>query len=320
MDSLPAFGTAIQDVILPTANAYEPLLLKQASLIRSTKRETFAYGSHPRQQLDLYTPSQHAAVSGGANRLLVFLYGGGFVSGDKINPHKFDGLVYANLGHYFAENLGSRVAIVDYRLHSHGAKFPSGGEDLRLAIEWLIPHLSEQSTGPVELFLMGNSAGGVHTATFLLASQFAETRNRLLDGAQGDAKLEGAILLGCPLHFRQARDSRSEVLNTYFDGMIDELCPLGLLESSKDKSRLPPVLTIVGELDPEDEILIPNRDFATAWKASGPDKFELETLTMEGHNHISPVLALGTGVAREEKWGKDVVNFINAHSSSASKR
>lgn len=313
MEQLVPLGTAIQDIVLPTHKIYAPLLLKQADEIRSTHRETFSYGQHPRQKLDVYSPSAGVRPVTGNSSVLIFLYGGGLVRGDKINTNYLDGLVYANLGHYFAENLGFKVVIIDYRLIMHGARFPSGGEDLSLAVDWVLDHFSK----PLDLYIMGNSAGGVHLSTYLLAPDFATSRRRILQTQT--ARLKGVILLSVPFHFEQAHADRSEMLQAYFGDSVRERCPLGLLEASKKHGSIielqhVPVMVSNGTLDPDDEILLPRDDFIKCWKASDAVASNLTVQIMKGHNHLSPVLSVGTGIPAEEVWAREVINFIIASS------
>ena len=315
MDKLPGLGTAIGDVVLPTYQLYMPLLLPQADTIKSTSRESFTYGNHPRQQLDVYTPKREA---GGRSRVFVFLYGGGLVRGDKINPNAPEGLVYANVGHFFAENLGCKVIIPDYRLISHGAKFPSGGEDIELVIKWITEHFGNGSNKSLDLYMMGNSAGGIHLATYLLAPQFKASRKAILTAKQANVDLKGVVFLAVPFHFGESAAERAETLQAYYSDDVKKDCPLGLLqvvrrEGSFDKLDGVRVLALTGTLDPEDEILVPNKDFVHEWREADAPKDNITVKVMDGHNHISPVLSLGTGLAKEEFWGHQVVDFIKSN-------
>lgn len=100
MDQLPAFGRSIFPALMPTMKAYSVLHEKNRSNIESTPREEFKYGSDPRQKLDFYTPKQVSDDT----PILVFVYGGGLSRGDKRmpSPPTAEGLVYANIGHYFS--------------------------------------------------------------------------------------------------------------------------------------------------------------------------------------------------------------------------
>ncbi|KIW25141.1 uncharacterized protein PV07_10805 [Cladophialophora immunda] len=321
MESLPQLGKAIAQVLLPTYQVYTPLLLRQADTIKSTARQTFSYGKHPRQHLDLYTPSKTTNSKIGKS-VLIFLYGGGFVRGDKINPNFPEGLVYANVGHFFAENLGVKVIIPDYRLISHDATFPSGGQDLELVIEWAKEHMGHDASSPTNLFIMGNSAGGVHLATYLFAPDFRGNRQKQFKGDAPALKLSGVIFLAAPFHFDRAIAERAQTLQAYFGNNVRDRSPLGLLRACKkdgsiDDLKAVPAMVLYGGLDPQDEILTPKNDFVKEWIETDAVANELTVLKIEGHNHISPVLALGTGISKEEAWGRQVVEFIIAAASKS---
>ena len=311
MEQLPAFGTAIADIVIPTSKTYAPLLIANASAIKSTKTETFTYGPHPRQALDVYYPSSNHDSA----PIFVFIYGGGLVRGDKVLSAIPGGLVYANVGHFIAEKLGCIAVILDYRLISHGAKFPSGGEDVDLVVRWI----KEKYPGERQLFIMGNSAGGIHLSTWLYSPTFAETVSSVTSAA-GSLQLRGVVMLSVPFHFRSAVAERTEVLRTYYGDQIVEHCPLGLLDAAKKDETISgsplevKTLVLNGTLDPQDEILEPKADFVSSYKqALGSNHAQLLTVEMmEGHNHISPPQSLGTGKEADEAWGYQVRDWMQS--------
>lgn len=323
MDQLPSFGTTIAEVAPKTFAAYAPLLLQNEEAIKSTTRKTFSYGPHPRQALDVYYPSG-SSDDQSRSPILIFLYGGGLVRGDKILPNYAQGLAHANIGHFFATNYGYTTVIPDYRLISHGAKFPSGGEDVALVVDWISKNLAADAHEPRDLFIMGNSAGGVHMSTYLFAPDFAESRASITRGAAGGVVLRGVVMLSVPFHFREARPARAEVLKTYYGDKIDEHCPLGLLlalgqrDQHQDRVTMPnvdfDVLVWNGTLDPEDEILTPKKDFLEAWeRAASAQNWKALTIAMtEGQNHISPAVSLGTYRKNEEAWGRLVGDWMES--------
>ncbi len=63
---------------------------------------------------------------------LSLLMAGPFVMDDRNMGATPGDLAYRNLGCFFAEKLGIEAIIMDYRLLSHGAKYPSGGNDIAL--------------------------------------------------------------------------------------------------------------------------------------------------------------------------------------------
>lgn len=316
MDQLPPLGKAIRDVVLPTFKIYDPLLRKNADKIRSVKKETHSYGPSPRQQLDAYQPPTPSLING-RRAVLIFLYGGGLVNGHKTLPGYADDLCHANIAAFFAFNYGYSVIVPDYRLvNSHDAKFPSGGEDVALAVEWIFENTEKFGQEPIDLFIMGNSAGGVHLSTFLLDPSFMETRTKVFNG--NGMRMRGAIMLSVPFSFDNSHESRTEVLTTYF-GNIKANAPLGLLKSAREQGSIDfvqagvRVLLLNGELDPDDEILQTRDDFIEQWMhdRSKESRGALAVDWMPGHNHISPVCALSTGIDREEAWGHQVGAFCD---------
>ena len=116
-----------------------------------------AYGSDPRQCLDLYAPAD-----AGTAPVLLWVHGGGFVRGEKrSDAHPF----VANVGRW-AARAGMLGAVMNYRLAPyHG--WPAGGEDVGAAIDWLRAHATEHGGDPDRIVVAGTSAGAVHVATHL---------------------------------------------------------------------------------------------------------------------------------------------------------
>ncbi|PPJ50764.1 hypothetical protein CBER1_07470 [Cercospora berteroae] len=344
MEHLPALGTAIRDIVQPTIKLYEPHLLKNADDIRSVRRSIFSYGPHERQQLDVYRPYEARISQHGRRPVLLFLYGGGLTMGHKTLPGVADELCHANVASFFALRYGYDVVIPDYRLvGTHDAKFPSGGEDVCLAVRWILEKTGTFGPEPVDLFIMGNSAGGVHLSTFLLHENYAATRRSILR-YNPHVQLRGIVFLSVPFHFRLAHASRAEVNKAYYGDEVDAHSPLGLLRKRQAGGEIDFIksgartLVLNGDLDPEDEILIPRDDFIKQWHATG-SKLARQSLAvdfMHGHNHISPWVSLGTAARKdvtvdfmheyaqispwaspgaatdpEEAWGHQVAAFCN---------
>jgi hypothetical protein len=311
MDQLPALGTEIDQILVPTWKTYEGLLKSNRKAIESTQMETFSYGEHPRQELDLYVPKDNVKNA----PILIFVHGGGLVQGGKSLESIEKGLAYNSLGYYFTEQHGYLTIIMNYRLvNSHGAVFPTGGEDIEKVVKWLSKHFEGETH---DLFIMGNSAGGIHTSTFTFYPKFAETIKNITK-PEG-IRYRGQILLGLPAGFKHSAPSRAGVLKTYYGDSVDENSPIGLLKSMDeahwellDVGRIK-TLVAVAELEPNGEVLEPNREFVATWKEIRQDKAqsELYELHIKSHNHISPPLSLGTAKDEEELWGAEVVQWMD---------
>ena len=137
-----------------------------------------SYGPHELQKFDLFVPGEFDEPG----PVLIYIHGGGLVRGDKVGAGT-DGLIYSNVGKFMARAGGIGIN-ANYRLVPE-AKWPSGAEDIHMLLAWVQAHIAEYGGDPNSVFLMGNSAGSTHVATYLFheASQFE-------DGP----RLRGAIL------------------------------------------------------------------------------------------------------------------------------
>jgi len=182
-----------------------------------------AYGTHPRQRLDLFRPAR--PVRGAP--VVVFVHGGGFVGGDKHRP----GSPYHDNVALWAVRHGMTGVTMAYRLApEHG--WPAGTEDVAAALAWVRAHLP----GPIHL--MGTSAGALHAASYLVRPQFWPGDN---PGVGSASLLSGAYDLA---------SFDPERLRPYLGAdrtRHAELSPLpGLVETEV------PVLYAVAEFDPPD--------------------------------------------------------------------
>lgn len=150
--------------------------IRQAGHPKADKVADIAYGSHARHRLDVFKPLGVTAPA----PILVFVHGGGFVSGDKGDGHIFD-----NVLDYFAAR-GIMGVNINYRLApEHG--WPAAVEDIRDVLRWLHRHAPEYGGDPQRVFLMGHSAGAAHVAGYA----FIES----LQFDHGNDGVRGAILV-----------------------------------------------------------------------------------------------------------------------------
>jgi alpha/beta superfamily hydrolase len=296
MEAIRSIPTSLPEGIAPTYAALLPNLIANESKIQSQydHRETHSYGSDPRQELDIYYPHTYDDNT----PVLIFLFGGGFFMGDKQHP-QFPNLIYANLGAYFCDK-GFITIIANYRLSKGpgnpdgNGRYPSGGEDTVEAIKWATANLGKQR--PV--FLMGNSAGAVHVMTFLFEPSLLKSV---------DAKVAGAVLLAPPCHQRKAPDERKPVNAAYYgdDESGERNSPISLMNRNGVVSI--PLLSMVGELD-EAGIIGSSADFKKEYLEKGG---KLDEIILYGHNHISPIPALGGTDAEGNKWGDDAATWMH---------
>jgi acetyl esterase/lipase len=104
-----------------------------------------AYGSDPRQRLDLYLP----ATGGAAAPVVLFVHGGGWSIGDKAQ--------FGWVGEQLAAQ-GVVTALTNYRL-SPAVQHPEHTKDVARALAWLYRHAARHGGDPTRLYLVGHSAG-----------------------------------------------------------------------------------------------------------------------------------------------------------------
>ncbi|KAJ5404626.1 alpha/beta-hydrolase [Penicillium cosmopolitanum] len=302
-------GQTIQETVGPTLDIFTPYLVKNKDAIFAITQQEEHYGPHAQQKLGIYRPPQTMHNS----PVLVFLNGGEFLGGDKTSAN---GLLYHNVGSFFARK-GIITVIPGYRHTSASpgeeATFPSGGEDVSLVLKWLE---SFDHKGSANVFIMGSSTGGVHLSSFILGPQFLEQRRALASGKSGIV-FKGAIELGVPFHFKSTTEvDHATALKSYYGSQedVERKCPLGLLEAvretgmSREDTAVPKVLLLLGEFDSEAEIAQPMHDFAALRTNTWGNGVEFKVI--KGHNHISPLLALMSGDVEGERWGEEVVEWI----------
>lgn len=140
------------------ASACSPLLTFNALVPKDGATrlvaQDMAYGSDPRQQLDLYAPSKPA----GRLPVIVFFYGGSWNSGTKRG--------YAFVGRALAAQ-GFLVAVPDYRLLP-AVRYPTFLEDNAAAVRWVRAHADAYGGDGGRIVLMGHSAGAYNAAMLAL--------------------------------------------------------------------------------------------------------------------------------------------------------
>jgi len=135
-----------------------------------------AYGSHPRQRLDIYRPAARPA-SGVAPPIVVFFYGGNWDAGERAS-YRFVGEALASAG--------AIVVIPDYRLVPE-VRYPDFLADCAAAAGWVFDHAGEIGGDPSRIFVMGHSAGAYNAAMLALDPRWLGARRGRLAGFIGVA-------------------------------------------------------------------------------------------------------------------------------------
>lgn len=250
--------------------ASEPLMVRD-----------LAYGPDGRHRLDLFMRegAQDAPV-------LVFVHGGGFVMGDKRLPKL---PFYDNIGCWAAEQ-GWIGVTINYRL-APDAMWPAGGEDVALAIAWLREHIAPYGGNPRRIILMGQSAGAAHVATYL-----AQPRMQPASGTG----VAGAVLVSG--NYDPATASPNAHQLAYY-GTDRDLYPGFSMVQGLVVTNVP-LCFAVAEFDGIDF----RRQAAGMVGAFGKARGDIPRIHwLAGHNHLSPVLAIGTP---DDTLGPLVADFV----------
>jgi acetyl esterase/lipase len=245
------------------------------------------YGSHERHRLDIYTPASGFEPS---RPVLIYVHGGGFVGGDKQMPGTpfFD-----NIGQWAIRN-GCNAVTITYRLAPQH-QWPSGVEDLHLVVRFLQEQGARYGIGAGKLFLMGQSAGAAHAASYIAHSDVYAPH------AHG---LRGLILLSGVYDYTM----KPGPMEAAYLGADKSLYAQRSSLAGLVRSNLPMLVTIA-ECDPP---YFEEQGLALINALQRRNKQLPRLVHMIGQNHLSVALYLGL---EGDLLGPQLRNFIDDHSS-----
>lgn len=267
-----------------TAVIYAPLQKTMPQPGIKAERD-IAYGSGPKETLDLFTPD---AKPSKARPILVFVHGGGFVGGDKHVPGS---PAYDFLGAWAVRNGWAGVTIT-YRLAPEHT-WPCGAQDVASAVAWIRDNIADYGGDPDRIVVAGNSAGAVHVASYVTGQGSAGQDSGSLDGVRGAAILSG--------FYRVPLDERGDLERAYYgDTQAEDTDTLAALTRMEI-----PLLFSVAERDPLFFQTQAAR-LVEAWFIAHRSTPNL--VWVAGHNHISGIGSVGVDDAA---LGAPLARFIN---------
>lgn len=264
--------------ITATRELYVPRALRPEDAEARATRD-IQYGEDPRQRLDIFA----GELAGGSRPVVLFVHGGGFVQGDKGNAGD---PFYNNVGAW-AVRSGFVGVTMTYRLAPQHV-WPSGAQDVSLALQWLRAHVQEHGGDPERIVLMGHSAGAAHVAGCLAGHGGASA------GAAGVILVSGIFSL------------------RVYKGAYDYQCYYGEDRSQDEKrstvaalaaSKIPSVFVIT-EFDPPQFHENLSDVFVARVASTGQSP---EILWQRDHNHVSVVMQIGSDV---DALGPALAEFI----------
>jgi acetyl esterase/lipase len=174
------------------------LINKSTGLAGVTLERDIAYGAHPRQKMDIYTPKRLTEKT----PVIVFFYGGSWQGGDRAD--------YAFVAATLVRH-GFIVAVPDYRVYPE-VKFPDFVEDSAAAVAAVFNTIASHGGDPAQIFLMGHSAGAYNVVMLGLAGVFLQEA-----GINAD-RVAGIIGLSGPYDFLPLKDP---IIKTIFSPPVD---------------------------------------------------------------------------------------------------
>ena len=273
-----------QVIDLPkTAAIYAPL--QESEPYQGVKIERdIKYGPADRNLLDVFVPETPSAK----RPVLIYVHGGGFVGGDKRAPGS---PFYDNVMLWAVKN-GFIGVNATYRLAPQ-APWPAGAEDLGAVVQWTSDKISERGGDPARVFLMGQSAGAVHVASYVAHTEFHKVKG---------GGLAGAILLSgiYDLTATPAADPERAYFGDDPSRYAERSSLSGLLTTNI------PLMLTAAELDPprfvEQFELVKQ---ASCKRPSGC----VRAFMLPQHNHMSEVYAINT---TDTRLTDAILNFVKA--------
>lgn len=244
------------------------------------------FGPDPRLKLDVWVPQTRK--HGAALPVVVFFYGGGWVSGER-GDYGFAGRAFAAQGF---------VAVIpDYRLVPH-VHFPAFIEDGALAVKWARDHAAEFGGDPARITLAGHSAGSY------IGAMLALDRHYLADAGVDPKIICAAAFLSGPYDFYPFTESRGR------DALGNWPRPRETQPISFVRPDAPPLLLITGTAD---TVVRPrNSERLAAALARAGATVELKRYA--GRDHVDTVKALSPIFRRSNPALADSVAFLKVNS------
>ena len=279
-------GRFDESVLAATRDLYTPHLRAPLSDVHATY--DLAYADGPRHKLDLF------AGQGSGMPIVLYVHGGGFVAGDKRGSSAF----YANVGKYFASH-GFLAATMNYRLATTDG-WPAGAEDVMSAVAWLGFNSQAYGGNPSKLFVIGQSAGASHVASYLFDPLFE---------AQASCAVTAGVLMS---GFYEPKVPQLGGPKAYFGDdatQYQRRAPITHVSSSTI-----PILLTVAQFDPP-AIAAQTLDLAKALSVASMMCPPL--VWFEGHNHVSTVMSMGTA---QDETGSAILKFMRQHTEQINKK
>ena len=264
-------------------------LLNMVSRLNGDRETTLAargaaYGELDRQKLDVWIPSKEADEP---RPVVIFFYGGGWVSGDRGD--------YGFAGRAFAAN-GFVTIVADYRLVPE-VRFPVFVEDGARAVRWVRDHVSKYGGDPRRICLVGHSAGAYKAAMLALDQHY------LREAGVAPTVVRAAALLAAPTDFHPFTETRGR------DALGAWPRPFETQPISFARRDAPPIILMHGTVDTVVRPYNSQRLAAALNRLGAPVQLRL----YEGKSHVDLIKSLSPLFRGATPALADSVAFLKTH-------
>lgn len=280
-------GRAFNPEILKATYALFTPLQERAPKDGIERDNDLAYGPDARNRLDVFAPAKKPAKA----PIVVYIHGGGYVAGER-SP--LPGLIYDNVPTFFARH-GMIGVNATYRLAPQH-KWPSGAADIGKVVEWVRENAGRYGGDAERIFVIGQSAGATHVATWTFVPE--------VHGSAGP-RIAGAMLLSgvyAPQHpeFSPGKPAPNSI--AYYGEDASRYAAMSPLNHVRPGH--PPVLVAVSEYDP----------YPLAWPSAALvaelvkcDKRMPWFTLNRNDNHVSPAMQINSAV---DTLGPELLAFV----------
>ena len=182
-----------------------------------------------------------------------------------------------------------------YRL-APANKWPSGAEDVGSVVAWLRANIAQHGGDPERIFVMGQSAGGTHVATWVFMDKVHGAKG---PGVAGALLLSGVYSAVDPGYTTAAPGANQVAYYGEDVAKYPDMSPLYHV-----KAGHPPVFLAVAEYDP----------YPLAWPSSAMlaalikcDRAMPRFQVLPDHNHVSPAMQINSSV---DTLGPSLLDFV----------
>jgi acetyl esterase/lipase len=243
-----------------------------------------SFGDDPRLKLDVWVPEK---PSDAPLPVVVFFYGGGWVSGERAD--------YGFVGRAFAAR-GFVTIIPDYRLVPN-VRFPAFVEDGARAVRWVQDNITRFGGDPARINLAGHSAGAY------IGAMLSLDRHYLADAGVKPGSVRAAALLSGPYDFYPFTEQRGR------DALGQWPRPLETQPITFVRRDAPPMLLMHGT---GDTLVMPRNSerLAQALRNAGATA---DLKLYPGKSHIDTIKSISPLFRRSTSALADSVAFFEAH-------